>query len=432
MAKRLWVCGIIAAGCSNGAKMNPPDGDVVNPFPGGTIALGKCGYSVTTREGAAVPVLGTPMLGSDPKPWGIHLGLAADPTQSMVVSWRTQDDTTLATTVQFGVGDKIDQTVDGLTFAYETQNRAPVQIHETHLCNLLPNTTYSYRVGGKDGQGQEAWSAMSQFHTAPSKAQGDPQVVIALIGDTRGNYPLWGQMLQKAWMLAAPDLILFSGDAVTFGTFQSEWDDYFTQAEPVLRRVPMLIAHGNHDLNAVNFFSQFAMPGDEAYYGIDYGPMHLTVANDTPSPVSDLQTIGAAFLEKDFTVSESATWKFLLHHRPMYSAAVAHGGDMTILKSWGPIVDQHKIDMVFNGHDHNYERTKPMRAELVKSTPAEGTTYVVAGSAGAPLYTNGNGAWTAVSKKNYNLVILRVKVASLEMTAYDDQGNTLDTFTINK
>jgi hypothetical protein len=46
--------------------------------------------------------------------------------------------------------------------------------------------------------------------------------------------------------------------------------------------------------------------------------------------------------------------------------------------------------MVFNGHDHNYERTVPIG----------GVTYIVTGGGGKRLYKAGRNVWTAFSKRS--------------------------------
>jgi len=428
----------VLVGCLNSSTSNPDaaagaDGSAY-AFGGGTIMLTSCGYALTTRDGASAPVFGSPMFGSDPTPWGRHLGIAGDPSTSMVVSWRTNDDTTLATTVQYGTNGMTNQSTDGLTFSYQTPNRNPVQIHETHLCGLQPDTVYTYRVGGKDGSGKEVWSDTATFHTAPAKSNTMAQITVGVIGDSRGNYTLWGKMLQELQTMGTPDIILFSGDGVTLGPVQTEWDQWFKQAEPVLKSVPMLLAHGNHEVNAVNYFSQFAMPGDEEYYGVDYGPMHVTVLNDTPPNPNEIAMKGATFLDSDLTAADTANapWKFVMHHQPMWSACAGHGSNLTLQSTWGPIIDKHKVDVVFNGHDHDYERTKPMRGTAAQATPADGTVFIVAGSAGADLYDNGTGAWTQLSMKTYNLAVIHLRAGMLQYTAYDDSGTTIDSFMITK
>jgi hypothetical protein len=426
------------AGCFKGAT---PDaggtmdmGPFVDPHMGGSIMIASCGYTVTTRDGASIPQVGSPMVGDMADPEMIHLGIVGDPKTSMVIQWRTADDTTLASTAQWGMGSATDQTTEGITFVYDTPNRAnPVRIHQAHLCGLKAGTKYSYKVGGSDGNGKSGWSQVFQFATAPDLAANpQAQVTIAVIGDTRGGYDTWAATLKQAQMVGMPDLILFNGDGVTLGPIQTEWDTFFSNAQPVLATIPIVGAHGNHDVNSVNYYSQWALPGDQEDFSLDYGAAHITVANDTPLNMSDLTGKAPTFLEKDFTASDSAAWKIFMHHQPMWSSASGHGSNLMLQSTWGPIVDKHKIDLVFNGHDHDYERTKPMRGQTPGATPKDGTIYVVAGSAGAPLYTAGSQFFTQTSQTSFNMVIVKLQAGMLTMNAYSDSGTAIDSLTINK
>ena len=95
-------------------------------------------------------------------------------------------------------------------------------------------------------------------------------------------------------------------------------------------------------------------------------------------------------------------------------------------------VDGNLVDLVLNGHDHDYERTKPMRGATPGATPADGTVYLVVGSAGAALYDAGSMFWTEKSEKTYNFVILKIRRTKLDMTAYRLDGTVLDSLTITK
>jgi hypothetical protein len=199
-----------------------------------------------------------------------------------------------------------------------------------------------------------------------------------------------------------------------------------------VRQVPIVFANGNHDLAAVNVVSQFALPGDEEFFSIDYGPLHVTVANDSVQDAQMLTTKGAPFLMQDFTASDSAPWRFLLHHRPMFSASAGHGSNVDIQTAWEPIVDAHKIDVVINGHDHDYERTKPIRAGATQASPADGTLYFVIGTAGAPLYDSGMQPFTQTSSKSYCMGIFKLRAGSLDLKVYDDSGSMIDALTYTK
>jgi hypothetical protein len=306
-----------------------------------------------------------------------------------------------------------------------------VRIHEAHLFNLKASTQYAYRVGGRDASGKEAWSSTFQFRTAPETSDGAAEVQVAVLGDSRNGLDVWRSTINFL-MQNPPSVIFFSGDAVDVGSSQPEWDDFFDIGEPLFRQVPVLSAHGNHDYNSVNYFSQFALPGNEENYGIDYGPFHLAVINDTPVNAPDIQEVAAPFLDGDLT-AHPAPWTFVMHHRPTFSAANAHGSDITLRGILQPIIDQHKVDLVFNGHDHDYERTRPLRGANIAPSPQGGTIYVVCGGAGAPLYTSGTQSFTAYSVSSYAVVTLRVRKGALDFAAFQSDGSSVDTMpTITK
>src|SRR5262249_47986732 len=159
----------------------------------------------------------------------------------------------------------------------------------------------------------------------------------------------------------------------------------------------------------VNWFSQFAMPGDEQNFTVDFGAVHLTVANDTPVDPADLTGVLATTLGANLGAGANAPWNLLMHHKPMYSAAAGpHVADVTIMRNaWGSIIDANHVDVVFNGHDHDYERSKPMHGNVVQPTTTNATVFVVVGSAGAALYDKGTDFWTAFSEKTFSFAIVR-------------------------
>jgi hypothetical protein len=436
------AAGALAATLVGACVRGNPGGDTRDggpdevPLEGGSIPIPQCGYPVVTRVGASAPVPGEAVLGPDPEPYHMHLGLAGPATTSMVVQWGTRDQATLATTVQYGKANVSEHSQDGITWQYATGfggNGDLVRVHETHLCGLEADTVYKYRVGGGGADGAEKWSPVYTFRTAPDfVADPSAQVTILVLGDTRDGYDTWGQLLARGQMLASPDLVLFTGDAVTFGQLQDEWDAFLEAGEPVLRTVPVLAAHGNHDTNSVNFYSQLAMPGDEQDFGLDYGALHLTVLNDSPEDTATITGSTRDFLDADLTAHASAPWKLVMHHRPLWSAAGNHGNDTALQAAWGPVFDAHHVDLVINGHDHDYERTHPMFGNQVKATPAEGTVYLIAGSAGAELYDNGSGFWTAFSEKAQNLAVLTVRAGELDLKAYRADGTAMDEYSITK
>jgi hypothetical protein len=399
---------------------------------GGSLAIADCGYTVTTRDGAEAPKLATAAVGADPTPRLVHLGIVGDPKTSIVAQWRTMDETTRATTIRYAQGanlsaSQLTETKTGIEFGYKATGTDVFRVHQVHLCGLEPGTTYSYQVGAVDAAGASHFSPVYTFHTAPEiVAHPDAEVVFAFVGDSRGGYDVWQQLVDQIQQ-RSPDLILFSGDAVTVGITQYEWEEFFGRAESLLATTPMIAAHGNHEVNAVNYFSQIALPGDQENFGIDYGFAHITVGNDTPDDISKLTGEFRDKLEADFTASDAARWKLFMHHQPMYSASTRHGPSMTLQNAWLPMVDSHHIDLVLNGHDHDYEVSKPLVNGQVQGSNASATVYVVAGGAGAELYDNGSDFWTLFSEKTYSAAMINVRRDQMTMDAFRPDGTAIPT-----
>jgi hypothetical protein len=429
MRNLLWIA-VVATGCVKGNPDSASDASLI--LAGGTLAIAGCGYSFSTYQGAEAPAVATQSFGSDPTPRLVHLGLVGDATTSVVAQWRTTDETTLATTIRLGVGasltaDALTDVRTGITFAYQSTGAQIIRMHQAHVCGLAAGTTYSYQVGSIDLAGTEHFSPVYSFHTAPDiTAHPDAQVVLAFVGDSRGGYDVWQQLIAQIQQ-RTPDLVLFSGDAVTFGITQLEWEDFFGRAEPLFATVPVIAANGNHEGNAINYYSQIAMPADQQNYGVDYGFAHITVGNDTPD---DPTAITGAFhdaISADFTASDTARWKLFMHHQPIFSASTKHGSSLTLQQAWQPLIDAHHIDLVLNGHDHDFELTKPMVGMTAQTgaAAATATVYVVAGGAGAELYPNGSQFWTAYSESNYSAAIIDVSRDQLTLDAFHPDGSPI-------
>lgn len=430
MARSLLFAALACAACGGPSSGGP---DAAPMFNGGTLEVPGCGYSVTTPMGATAPELGSSVFGVDPTPRLVHLGLAGDPRTSIVASWRTADETTAATTIRYGKGTALDQTATGITFTYEADFSGKIvpRIHEAHLCGLDPDTAYSYQVGSVESSGVEHLSPVYQFRTAPDlTADPSAQVVIAVVGDCRGAYDVWGQIIGQL-QSKSPDLVLFSGDMVELGQIQTDWDAFFAAAEPLLTKVPMVSALGNHEVNAVNYFAQLALPGDEQDFALDYGRAHIDVLNDSPDDVADITGKAQAFLSSDLAAHAGATWKLAMHHRALYSSS-NHGSQTDLQQAWGPLYDQYGVDFVLNGHDHDYERSKPLKGGVVQASMADGTVYLVQGGAGADLYAAGTSVFTELSESVHGATVLTIGPTRLDALVFRENGSMIDQFSKTK
>ena len=394
-------------------------------FSGGSISPPGCSYEVRTAAGATAPLVvegGT--VGAAPEPYHIHLGFAADPATSMVVGWRARDDATTDAALLFGAAD-MDQSRPALTWQYEDLDGEVMRAFEAHLCGLRPDTEYSYQVRSGDVR-----SPVATFRTAPDRQLPLARATVVLvIGDSRGSSDVFGRLLAKADEIHAPDLLLFTGDAVQHGGVQAQWDSFLDQGQPIMTRIPTIMTVGNHEDGDQIFSTIWAMPGDEHWFSFDYGPMHIAVADDSPDLFPDITGAGEAFLRQDLPLVAARDWSIVMHHQPMVTAESidGHGPALRLIERWMPIIDRYRVDLVLNGHNHRYERSLPMRGGEVASP---GTTYLVTAGAGAPLYDAPLEEWTAATFSQHHFVILRVDEHELVATALAESGLPLDSFTL--
>ncbi|MHA1604445.1 MAG: metallophosphoesterase, partial [Candidatus Freyarchaeota archaeon] len=142
---------------------------------------------------------------------------------------------------------------------------------------------------------------------------------------------------------------------------------------------------GNHERNATNYYEQFALPGNEQWYYLDWGQMvRIIILNSEASP-SQISIDQTFWLENVLSSASEYQWKIVMFHRNVYYSG-GHGNATDIQKYWVPLFDRYHVDIAIQGHTHHYHRTKPMNNNFVVLSPQEGTIYVTSGGWG-PLST---------------------------------------------
>src|SRR5215469_12097570 len=120
-------------------------------------------------------------------------------------------------------------------------------------------------------------------------------------------------------------------------------------------------------------------------YSFDYGNAHFlyldanphlfnvilpggTVDTTAPPQFPAYPTALANWVINDLD-STKQLWKVVVYHQPAFSS-----GDATLLNSQmrtvAKILEDHGVNVVFNGHEHNYQRTLPLRATSQTGAPA--------------------------------------------------------------
>lgn len=431
-----------------------------------------CGYPVSTPEvrGAG---MSEDVFGATPSADHVHVSWAGPSHTSFAVNWRS-DDETLASRVLYGTDRAAVEAAEGagagvleqlghhMVIPDLTASADFTRIHEAHVCGLTPATRYYYKVGGPGH-----WSAVHETATAPEPGSTAPWS-FGVTGDSR-------DLLDNGWAIGQRkmdergiDLEVFTGDMVDVGVIQSQWDAWFESSDgtfvvqDMLARVPLMPVNGNHDILAVNYVAQFALPqhvaGDERaegeeWYSFDYANAHFVMLNDTRD-TSILDSSQTDWLRSDLAAVDRARtpWIFVVHHSTLYSCDSNHPPNRNVRAEWQPIFDEHRVDLVLAGHNHVYERTKPIRgldasregvvaAEGPDGAPAiaadgtpSGTIYVVAGGAGADLYgVRDDCAFSQAARSTLNHVVVEIDDRTIRLTAYETlTGAVIDAFTYSK
>ncbi len=394
-----------------------------------------CDHEVTF-PGIFAPEDGALTYGPSPEPAGIHLSFpgSGDASTTIAFSWRT-DLETMASSVELGTdADALDRVETGWTLlAYQgtayDDNLIERRLHEVQVCGLTPATTYHYRVGGEGG-----WSDVHSFRTAPAAGAATP-IRFAVVGDSRTHYDTTWAEVAQAIDAYDPAFVVHSGDAVDYGYRIEEWDMHFDNGADLFPGAPFLHVNGNHEDNALVYYAEVALAGNEQWYDVRYGNLHFVGLNDWPTSSPTIEGAQRDFLE-EILCGTDANWTFAMHHRPPYSSAPFHGPNPDLQDAWVPIFDSCGLDIDIAGHDHVYERTLPMFEGTPVATPAEGTIYTISAGGGASLYEAGSGQpWTHVTESVNSFVIVDVDGDTLRWRAYrieDGVESLLDPMTLEK
>jgi hypothetical protein len=382
-----------------------------------------CGYSIGIDASRGTDfVIDDAKLGTAPTPQRVRLGLGgstklgaddyADPSTTAALLWDT-DVATTATKVRMGAAPT-DLTRALAGFSYLLPGTVPMRVHRADACGLEPKTTYYYQVGGGP-DGTETWSETRSFTTLAGPD--DAEVALGVTGDSRDSLDVVWPLVQGRMAKAGIDFQVFTGDSIQLAvdaseTYYASWFDGMMLGGS-LGAMPVYAIGGNHENVQAQWLANHGSPGEGLTQGLyasfDVGPVHVVVFDDqvvasaTPA-VGFPDTIGTAvrdWLESDLAAADArrdvVPWIIVVNHRGVLSTS-KHAGDADVValrKIVMPIYDSHHVDLVLNGHDHNYERSKPATgpadAPAAQTDFAKGTVYVVCAGAGASAYSKGEG-----------------------------------------
>ena len=330
-------------------------------------------------------------------------------TEGGTICWQTTEDVPGA--VRFRAEKAADWT--------EIGEPKPAQFHAVKLTGLAPGTEHRVEVlsiGAK--------LAELAFQTAPKQAD---RFTFFVYGDTRTHADAHGRvaaaLLAEATRLRQFTFVVHTGDLAQNGSNAEETArQFFGPAALLLARLPVVPVRGNHEEGTDLFKKYFPAPdlprsSDEADdLCFDYGSARIIVLDQyVPARTGDARMKWLA--EK--LAEAKDRWRVVVFHEPVYSSG-AHGPNVTFRELAEPVLVAGKVHLVVAGHDHDYERTKPL----------QGITHIVSGGGGAPLrgkrWDAGNEPWSAKFESVHNFLTVTVTPEKLTVTAFKpaEQGES--------
>ncbi len=244
-----------------------------------------------------------------------------------------------------------------------------------------------------------------------------------------------------------PKVILALGDL----SYQDHSPDcWFNLISPIDKR--MKIAFGDHDYRSDSVLKQYKNHFNlsQEYYSFDYGNVHfIALATEIPFDTKSSQYI---FVKNDLEATSKNSdirWIVVYSYRPQYSSPSTHPGNTDLRDLYHPLFQKYHVDIVLQAHNHNYQRSHPIKHNLEASskpfvTDSDrrnykdpiGQIYVTVGTGGAALHDLiGKAPYIAAQYKGFGFLDISITSNGRNLTGtfYDNSdGLVKDSFTITK
>jgi acid phosphatase type 7 len=143
---------------------------------------------------------------------------------------------------------------------------------------------------------------------------------------------------------------------------------------------------GNHDYDSpgpaayFQYFGEAAGPEWLGYYSYDVGSWHVVVLNSNLAMQQG--SAQQAWLQEDLESNRVACTVAYFHY-PLFTSSI-YGPDTSVRPLWRTL-HSHGVEIVLNGHQHQYERFAPQDPDG-RVDGAHGIREFVVGTGGAELY----------------------------------------------
>jgi predicted phosphodiesterase len=244
-------------------------------------------------------------------------------------------------------------------------------------------------------------------------------------GDTRDGHDVHRKLVGMIAKEHA-DFVVNTGDLVKRGNQADLWKIFDDITGDLRKSTTYYAVYGNHDWGDEIFMKRFpaqtALAGANRWFSFDRADCHFVALCVDEHTDYGVGTPQYKWLQDDLeSHRKKAKHLFVFFHVPPYSIG-NHGMNPDIQETLCPIFDRYHVDMVMNGHDHNYYRTV-----------RNGVQYVVTGGGAAPLYdcvpTKGAIPGDKWEKVNH-YVVVEVSGARIAVRAIRVDWTLLDSFEV--
>ena len=328
----------------------------------------------------------------------------------------------------------------GLTKSYtgKVASKSKGTHHEVKITGLKANTTYNYAVF------LGAAKASADL-TLPTGVKSGTPFRFVVLGDTRSDKKAHTNVVTAIALEKDVRLYLNTGDLVSSGEIQKEWDEFFQIEKMLTSHIPLFPTIGNHDEKsgkAPLYFKHFVLPnsspGKEAYYSFDYGNVHFVVLDGHVNVEAwYLCALRMKFMDGCFDAKQEQwllqdiRWSskdpkidhiFVLVHMGPYSSKPGRMG-YAQMRDLMPAFKKNNVTMILSGHDHYYEH----------GLSSNGIPYVISGGGGAPLYSIGPPSplfphKVIYNKAGYHYLVIDVKGKYVHVQTKDVKGKKMEEF----
>ncbi len=295
----------------------------------------------------------------------IHLSWQNDPASTMTIMWRSEPEA--EGIVEYG--EDFAQSVQSEPFRYRF-GRTQVCWQIAEITDLEPNSTYHYRLKTSEPWESEEYS----FKTAPAKGE-ETSFKFVIFSDVQGGYEAFQQAAPKIKAENA-DILLYLGD-FTRSSSQEEYDLWLESGATIFTDVPLMSVRGNVD--GPNYLDQFAFPGNERWFSLDYGNVHFLFLS---TMLEDEVIEQRPWLLNDLKENDNP-WVIAMAHKPAFGSGSQNGPEQYIVDNWVDLFEEYGVALYLNGHEHSYERTFPLKGGEIDE---KGITYITTSSTGDEFY----------------------------------------------